>query len=156
MGAQESESVTNELKVDYPVSSLLDSYNQYKIGRKFCSPSIALYTFVRYILHYRGKRVRKHGMFVWMEKLKSHYGPMFCFCLVVEVETVTNLKKKFIGRYTVNSAYSSFSLRDLQLSLWALCYLQCSHTYTEKNLLPFQIFFTVKLWKTVFQSPMLG
>lgn len=28
-----------------------------------------------------------------MEKLKSQYGPMFFFCLVVEVEIVTNLKK---------------------------------------------------------------
>ena len=28
-----------------------------------------------------------------MEKLQSHYGLMFCFCLVVEVEIVTNFKK---------------------------------------------------------------
>lgn len=71
---------TTVLKVGCPIlSGFLITYN--KIGGKFCSPSIALYTFVRYMLNYRGKRGKNHYTFVWMEKWKSHHDPVILLLL---------------------------------------------------------------------------
>lgn len=94
LGAQGNgfSNLTTELRVYSSVLSLMQSCSQYKTGSSPILPLVAFFTFCHLYYIAVASKGTKHDTFVWMEEIKSHCSPMFCFWFSCRGCSLTNFK----------------------------------------------------------------